>query len=53
VLPATGRHYALVATKVFEDHKVGFINDLRFNEDGSYGVEDTHLKVWESKKGNL
>jgi ubiquinone/menaquinone biosynthesis C-methylase UbiE len=53
VLPATGRHYALVATKGFEDPKGGFINDLRFNEDGSYGVEDTHLKVWESKKGEL
>ena len=50
VLPATGRHYALVATKGFEDQNFGLINDLRFDADGRYRVEDTHLKVWESKK---
>jgi ubiquinone/menaquinone biosynthesis C-methylase UbiE len=50
VLPATGRHYALVATKGSEDTEFGVMHDLRFNEDGSYRAEDTHLKVWESKK---
>jgi len=49
VLPATGRHYALVATKGVKDAEFGTMKDLRFNNDGSYGVEDTHLKVWESK----
>jgi ubiquinone/menaquinone biosynthesis C-methylase UbiE len=50
VLPATGRHYAMVATKGFEKQDLGLIKDLRFDEDGRYRVEDTHLKVWESKK---
>jgi ubiquinone/menaquinone biosynthesis C-methylase UbiE len=53
VVPATGRHYALVATKgKTSPGKVGIMNDLRFNEDGTYRVEDTHLKVWESKEKN-
>jgi ubiquinone/menaquinone biosynthesis C-methylase UbiE len=51
VIPATGRHYALVATKgKKESISDGVLNDLRFNEDGTYRVEDTHLKVWESKQ---
>ena len=51
VIPATGRHYALVATKgaAALGDEGGVMNDLRFNEDGTYKVEDTHLKVWESK----
>lgn len=51
VVPATGRHYALVATKGKEVvSSRGTLKDLRFNEDGAYRVEDTHLKVWESKQ---
>jgi ubiquinone/menaquinone biosynthesis C-methylase UbiE len=51
VVPATGRHYALVATQPNSDRGTSnrFL-DLRFNEDGDYRVEDTHLKVWESKE---
>jgi ubiquinone/menaquinone biosynthesis C-methylase UbiE len=60
VVPATGRHYALVATKASGrisenspgDNR-GTMEDLRFNDDGSYRVEDTHLKVWESKQESL
>jgi ubiquinone/menaquinone biosynthesis C-methylase UbiE len=51
VIPATGRHYALIATKGESDPtNDGAMNDLRFNEDGTYRVEDTHLKTWESKQ---
>jgi ubiquinone/menaquinone biosynthesis C-methylase UbiE len=54
VIPATGRHYALVATKgASEPTNGGTLTDLRFNEDGTYRVEDTHLKVWESKEDPL
>lgn len=51
VVPATGRHYALVATKASSesDGSTSRFSDLRFNEAGTYRVEDTHLKVWESK----
>lgn len=51
VVPATGRHFALVATKGdsrFEGP--GKMEDLRFDEKGDYRVEDTHLQVWESKQ---
>ncbi len=50
VVPATGRHYALVATKSSKNERKEeqWMTDLRFNQDGSYCVEDTHLKVWES-----
>lgn len=54
ITAATGRHYALVAEKGIEndndvvDRKKRF-EDYRFREDGSYAVEDTHLKPWESK----
>ena len=55
ITAATGRHYALVAEKgedVAEDGGsmvVAKIEDTRFNEDGSYAIEDTHLKPWEAK----
>ena len=47
VTAATGRHFALMATKGGED---GTLQDLRFDVDGKYRVEDTHLKVWENRK---
>uniref|UniRef100_A0A7S4MB71 Methyltransferase type 11 domain-containing protein n=1 Tax=Odontella aurita TaxID=265563 RepID=A0A7S4MB71_9STRA len=49
---ATGRHYALVATKGDKKSEVGKrpIEDTRFNDDGTYAVNDTHLKTWESKE---
>ena len=56
VVAATGRHYALVATmnRPQEDgknrEKRGIITDLRFNDDGSYRLKDTHLKAWQSKE---
>lgn len=53
VVAATGRHFALVATKGNEecnDDEPGVLNDLRFGPDGSYLKEDTHLKVWEDKR---
>ena len=45
---ATGRHFAIVATKgaINEGHS---LEDLRFDERGIYVMEDTHLKVWENK----
>lgn len=47
---ATGRHFAMVATKgstaAGEDH---LLEDLRWDAEGNYVVEDTHLKVWENK----
>jgi SAM-dependent methyltransferase len=53
VVAATGRHYALVATKGEDDNDAtGFLEDLRFNPDGTYRKEDTHLKVWENKQNN-
>lgn len=51
ITAATGRHYALVATKGVNnnDDKLGIFEDSRF-KDGNYVVDDTHLKVWESKE---
>ena len=53
ITAATGRHYALVAEKSVENDEDGdretIFEDYRFREDGSYAVEDTHLKPWESK----
>lgn len=61
VLPATGRHFALVATKgPSEDASASaststatavqnVMQDLRFDEDGNYRVEDTHLPTFKSK----
>jgi len=48
IAAATGRHYALLAIKGDNGHAT--IEDLRFSEDGSYALEDTHLKPWESKQ---
>jgi hypothetical protein len=50
VVAATGRHYALVATKGEDRDAAGVLEDLRFNPDGTYRKEDTHLKVWENKQ---
>lgn len=54
VVAATGRHFALVATKGKasneEDNVPGFLEDFRFGPDGVYCKEDTHLKVWEDKQ---
>ena len=52
VVAATGRHFALVATKGMGDegNGPGLLNDLRFGPDGFYRKEDTHLKVWEDKQ---
>jgi ubiquinone/menaquinone biosynthesis C-methylase UbiE len=51
VVPATGRHFALIATKGKEiGIQQGIMEDLRFDEDGKYRVEDTHLQLWESKQ---
>jgi ubiquinone/menaquinone biosynthesis C-methylase UbiE len=49
ILPATGRHYSLVATKGDPDKEMTY-TDLRFDDKGEYRVEDTHLKVWESNE---
>ena len=57
VVAATGRHFALVATlngqSESEDEegnkKQGIMTDLRFNDDGTYRLKDTHLRAWESK----
>jgi ubiquinone/menaquinone biosynthesis C-methylase UbiE len=49
VVPATGRHFALVATLGSDVAKFDGMEDLRFDEDGNYKVEDTHLHLWESK----
>jgi len=51
VLPATGRHFALVATKRTSDDSntsmtQNKMEDLRFDEDGRYRVEDTHLPTF-------
>lgn len=56
ITAATGRHFALVATKgakVSEgssSSSSGLVEDTRFDSQGNYAVMDTHLKVWESKK---
>jgi hypothetical protein len=52
VVPATGRHFALVATKPAGDSNVGecVMNDMRFDAKGNYRVDDTHLAVWQSKQ---
>lgn len=55
VIPATGRHFALVATKPGNNDDANNIhcvmNDLRFDEDGNYRVDDTHLATfWQSKQ---
>jgi hypothetical protein len=50
IAAATGRHYALIAQKEGVDGVArNSLEDYRFKEDGSYAVEDTHLKPWESQ----
>ena len=52
VVAATGRHYALCATKHARGDNAsapGTLHDDRFDKDGVYRVEDTHLQLWESK----
>lgn len=51
---ATGRHYAVVATKGKDDTSSGgennsVVEDYRFLPNGDYAIEDTHLQLWESK----
>ena len=51
VVPATGRHFALVARKGNEaESKVASVEnimqDMRFDDDGNYRVEDTHLPTF-------
>jgi ubiquinone/menaquinone biosynthesis C-methylase UbiE len=48
ITPATGRHFAIVATK---DSSVTehVLEDNRFDENGEYLVEDTHLKTFDNK----
>jgi SAM-dependent methyltransferase len=57
---ATGRHLAIVATKGKTSNTETTIDnlpmkqehiweDVRFDENGVYKMEDTHLKVWENK----
>lgn len=53
ITAATGRHYALLAQKggTGQVNKVTSpLHDTRFLEDGSYALQDTHLKPWESKE---
>jgi ubiquinone/menaquinone biosynthesis C-methylase UbiE len=50
VVPATGRHFALVAILGRDASKNGGMEDLRFDENGNYKIEDTHLQLWESKE---
>jgi len=52
ITAATGRHYAMVATKKVDPFSdvTGVLQDSRFNDEGDYIVNDTHLKVWESKE---
>ena len=50
VVPATGRHFALVATKGNESESTSSVEyvmqDMRFDDDGNYRVEDTHLPTF-------
>lgn len=53
IAAATGRHFALLAEKGNNNAASGghtVLEDYRFKEDGSYAIEDTHLKPWESKQ---
>lgn len=49
IIPATGRHFSIVATKQTMADYTNSLLDRRFDEHGVYKVEDTHLKVWENK----
>lgn len=53
---ATGRHFATVATKGAsssspDDEHV--FEDFRWDAEGKFVVEDTHLKTWENKSWNF
>ena len=56
ITAATGRHYALVAEKSKDVNidtvlaSLAVLEDSRFRADGSYAIDDTHLKPWESKQ---
>lgn len=52
IAAATGRHYALLAQKggSRSNGENTPLEDTRFLENGSYAIEDTHLKPWENKK---
>jgi ubiquinone/menaquinone biosynthesis C-methylase UbiE len=56
IAPATGRHFAAVAVKRKTNARTtatgnkGTIQDLRFDAEGNYRVEDTHLQVWENQQ---
>ena len=56
ITAATGRHYALVAEKSKDVNidtvlaSLDVLEDSRFRADGSYAIDDTHLKPWESKQ---
>ena len=52
VAAATGRHFALCATKHQrgeDTSQPGQLFDDRFDENNVYRQDDTHLKVWENK----
>lgn len=50
ITPATGRHFSIVATKDDTvDPRNHVLKDTRFDENGEYRVEDTHLKTFENK----
>lgn len=50
ITPATGRHFSIVATKNDSvEQKDHVLKDTRFDENGEYRVEDTHLKTFENK----
>jgi len=55
IAAATGRHFALVATKPPDGDKPQkkkrrVLDDRRFDSSGEHRIADTHLKTWESKK---
>jgi ubiquinone/menaquinone biosynthesis C-methylase UbiE len=49
ITAATGRHYAVVASKDPSEGSKTRWNDKRFAENGTYRIDDTHLQVWENK----
>lgn len=54
IAAATGRHYALVATKgSLNSNTASIVEDMRFKPDGTYSKDDTHLKTWESNKDTI
>ena len=49
ITPATGRHFAIVAEKGKAQQENHVLDDRRFDVDGNYRVEDTHLKTFDNK----